>query len=585
MYILGINAYHGDSSACIIKDGEIVAAAEEERFRRIKHWAGFPSEAINYCLEEAGISPREIDHIGVSRNPSAHLHKKALFALSKRPSFSMIKDRLSNMAKVKDIKEEFCKALELPSEFMKVRFHNVEHHRAHMASSFLVSPFEDAAVLSIDGFGDFVSTMWGVGKGNKIEVMDYVGFPHSLGLFYTAVTQYLGFLRYGDEYKVMGLASYGEPEYLDDLRKIVKLKKGGRFELDLDCFLHHSEGVDMTWEGGEPVLGKVYSDEFIKRLGPPRNRGEGITRRHENLAASLQAMSEEAYFYILNSLHNKTKKRVLCVAGGVAFNSVANGKIFDKTPFEEVYIQAAAGDAGTALGAGYYIYHQVLGNPRRFTMTHAYWGPGYSNENIEKALKDYRLNYDCLDEGLLLRKTAQAIADGKVVGWFQGRMEWGPRALGNRSILVDPRRRDMKDILNARIKRREPFRPFAPSILIESVGDYFERSYPDPFMIKVYPVKKDKREIIPAVTHVDGTGRLQTVSREENPVYWRLIKEFEKLTGVPVVLNTSFNENEPVVCKPQEAIECFLRTKMDVLVVGNYFVEKDNPNGKRGDGE
>ncbi len=575
MYILGINAYHGDSSACIINDGEIIAAVEEERFRRIKHWAGFPSEAINYCLEETGISPREISHVGISRNPSAHLHRKVLFSLSKRPSFSMIKDRMANVAKVKDIRNEFCKALELPFNYITTSFHNVEHHRAHMASSFFLSPFEDAAILSIDGFGDFVSTMWGVGLENKIKILGSVGFPHSLGLFYTAVTQYLGFLKYGDEYKVMGLAAYGEPEYVDDLEKIVRLKKNGDFELELDCFLHHSEGVDMTWEGGEPNLGKLYSDQFIKRFGPPRNRGEELTKRHENLASSLQVILEEAYFHVLNSVYEKTKKKALCLAGGVAFNSVANGKIFDNTPFEEVYIQAAAGDAGTALGAAYYIYHQVLGRPRKFEMKHAFWGPGFSNGNIERALKDSRSNYEVFDEDLILKKAAQAISEGKVVGWFQGRMEWGPRALGNRSILVDPRRKDMKDILNARIKRREPFRPFAPSILIESVGDYFEKTYPDPFMIKVYPIKKDKRGAIPAVTHVDGTGRLQTVSRDENPIYWKLIKEFEKLTGVPVVLNTSFNENEPIVCTPQEAIDCFSRTKMDLLVIGNYYVEKD----------
>ncbi len=574
MIILGINAYHGDSSACLIRDGEIVAAAEEERFRRIKHWAGFPSEAIKYCLKEANVSPEEIDHVGISRNPSAHLYKKVLFTLSKRPSFSLIKDRLANMARVRDPKTELSKALGINPAKLKAQFHNVEHHRAHMASAFFVSPFDEAAVLSIDGFGDFVSTMLGEGKDNSIKVLDYVEFPHSLGLFYTAVTQFLGFPKYGDEYKVMGLAAYGEPVYLDEFRKIVRLQKDGTFELNLDYFLHHSKGVEMTWDNEKPVIGRVYSDKFIEKFGSPRNPEEEITKKHEDMASSLQAMLEEAYFHILNNLYERTGKKVLCLAGGVAFNSVANGKIFDRTPFEEVYIQAAAGDAGGALGAAYYIYHQILGNPRKFVMTKAYWGPQYSNGQIEKVLKEYGLDYEAMEEEPLIKRTVEAIAQGKVVGWFQGRMEWGPRALGNRSILADPRRAEMRDVLNKRIKRREPFRPFAPSILLEAVGDYFEKTYPDPFMIKVYPIKKDKRDVIPAVTHVDGTGRLQTVAKEENPLYWKLIKAFGDLTGVPVVLNTSFNENEPIVCSPKEAVECFLRTKMDVLVLGNFFLER-----------
>jgi len=574
MIILGINAYHGDSSACLIRDGEIVAAAEEERFRRVKHWAGFPIEAVKYCLAEAGVSPQEIDHIGISRNPSAHLHKKVLYALSRRPSFSLIKDRLANMAKVADPKSELCKALGISPSKLRAQFHNVEHHQAHMASAFFVSPFEEAAILSIDGFGDFVSTMLGEGNGNHIKVLDYVEFPHSLGLFYLAVTQYLGFLKYGDEYKVMGLAAYGEPTYLDDFRKIVRLQKDGTFELDLDFFLHHTEGVEMTWNNKQPTVGRAYSNKFVEKFGPPRENHEPITKRHEDIAASLQAMLEEAYFHILNNLYERTKKKTLCLAGGVAFNSVANGKIFDRTPFEEVYIQAAAGDAGTALGAAYYIYHQILGKPRKFVMKHAYWGPQFLASAMEECLKKYRLTYQVLDRSALIEKTVRAIADGKVVGWFQGRMEWGPRALGNRSILADPRRAEMRDVLNARIKRREPFRPFAPSILLEAVGEYFEKTYPDPFMIKVYPIKQEKQQIIPAVTHVDGTGRLQTVTREENPLYWELIKAFGDLTGVPVVLNTSFNENEPIVCTPQEAIECFLRTKMDVLVLGNFLLER-----------
>ncbi|RLF35588.1 MAG: hypothetical protein DRN08_02810 [Thermoplasmata archaeon] len=387
-------------------------------------------------------------------------------------------------------------------------------------------------------------------------------------------------MKYGDEYKVMGLAAYGEPRLKNRLKKVIRYLGDGQFRLNLEYFKHHKQGVDMTWDGGEPIMGPVYSKKFIEDFGPPRRYGEKLTDFHRDMAASLQAITEEIIFRLLNDLFDKTHCENLCLAGGVALNSVANGKIFDHTPFKEVYIQSAAGDAGTSLGAAYYIYNCILGKPRNFTMETSYWGPDFSEAEISEKLKvkSEELN-NCKIEKIdnedeLCKKVAKYIADGKVVGWFQGRMEWGPRALGNRSILVDPRRAEMKDILNARIKRREPFRPFAPSILLEAVGEYFEKDYPDPFMIKVYPIKEEKREIIPAVTHIDGTGRLQTVSKEENPLYWHLIKEFDRLTGVPVVLNTSFNENEPIVCTPDEALDCFLRTKMDVLVLGNFIISK-----------
>ncbi len=582
MLILGLNAYHGDSSACIVVDGRLVAAAEEERFRRVKHWAGFPSEAIKYCLKEANVKVEDIDHIAVNRNPSAHLLRKALFALSNHPSLSLIKDRLKNASRIRDIKETLAKELGIERNKIKAQVHNVEHHIAHLASTFFVSPFEKAVVVSVDGFGDFVGAMWGIGEGKRIEVKDRIFFPHSLGLFYLSLTQYLGFPKYGDEYKVMGLASYGEPVYLDKMRQIVPLDSNGRFKLNLDYFIHHSEGVTMTWDGGEPRMGPVYSKEMERALGPARKKDESITKVHENIAASMQVMYEEAFFHLLNYVYEQTKIPVLCLAGGCAMNSVANGKIFDKTPFQEVYIQAAAGDAGGALGAAYYVWNQILDKKRDFVMEHAYWGPAFSEAEVEKLL---RLRSGELEKigcriekiennEMLCKKTAKEIADGKIVGWFQGRMEWGPRALGNRSIVVDPRRPEMKDVLNARIKRREPFRPFAPSILLEKTGEYFEEDYPDPFMIKVYPIRPEKRSVIPAVTHVDGTGRLQTVRKEDNPLYWQLIKEFENLTGVPVVLNTSFNENEPIVCTPEDALDCFLRTKMDVLVLGNYFITR-----------
>ncbi len=360
------------------------------------------------------------------------------------------------------------------------------------------------------------------------------------------------------------------------------LKPKGRFVLNLDYFSFYKSRDCMLWNNAAPILEDVFSEKFIRKFGPPRKYEEEITPFHMNLAASLQAVYEKAFFHILNYVYDKTGMHNLCLAGGCALNSLANGKIFDKTPFKEVYIQPAASDAGGSLGAAYYLYHQVFGKKRAFKMEHAYWGAGFSEKEIsyELGVMSDELNKEGCevkkidDQEALCRETAQLIADGKIVGWFQGRMEWGPRALGNRSILVDPRRKEMKDVLNARIKRREWFRPFAPSILLEKTGEYFQKSYPDPFMIKVYPIKKDKRWLIPAVTHIDGTGRLQTVSRKENPLYWRLIKEFEDITGVPLVLNTSFNENEPIVCSPREALDCFLRTRMDALVLGKTIIKR-----------
>jgi carbamoyltransferase len=574
VYILGINAYHGGASACLIKDGQLIAAAEEERFKRVKYWAGFPAQAIHYCLAEGGIGPYELDHIGISRDPSAHLHKKVLFALRRRPNFRFIRDRLNNMARVRDPGAAFCQALEVDPQGLRAQFHNIEHHHAHMASAFFVSPYQEAAILSVDGMGDFVSTMWGVGRANHLEVSGMLYYPHSLGWLYTAVSQWLGFPKYGDEGKVMGLAPYGEPAYLDKFRKIVRLQQDGTFELDMDYFALDAEGANMTWDQGEPTLGTMYSPRLVTEFGEPRMPRSEISKHHQDVAASLQAMLEEAEFNLVHMLQRTTQQTALCMAGGVALNSAFNGQILPKTAFRDIYIHPAAGDAGTSLGVCYYIYHQVLGQPRSYIMDHAYTGPAYANGQVEQVLKAHNLTYTLHDDEELTRLGAGIVADGNVLGWFQGRMEWGPRALGNRSIIADPRREDMKDTLNARIKHREKFRPFAPSVLIESVGDYFDQTYPDPFMIKVYNVLPDKRTVIPAVTHVDGTGRLQTVERKTAPLYWSLIKEFENLTGVPVVLNTSFNENEPIVCSPEEAVDCFLRTRMDALAIGNYLVRK-----------
>jgi carbamoyltransferase len=592
MIILGINAYHGDAAAAIVRDGFLVAAVEEERFNRRKHCAGFPTEAVKYCLKAAGASIEDVEHVGVSRDPSAHLHKKILFTAQRAAkSFSgggervqpekagpgllrQVADRLSNAAKVRDVRDDLANALGVPKKSLRARFHNIEHHRAHLASSFYVSPFERAALLSIDGFGDFISTMWGEGDGNRIEVLGQVEYPHSTGILYTATTQFLGFPHYGDEGKVMGLAPYGEPRFMEEFRDIIRTDEGGRFRLNLDYFRHHAEGVEMSWDEGSPVIGRIYSEEFAKRFGPAREQGAPLTRRERDIAASLQQRLEEVGFHILNHLHERTGLTDLGLSGGVAYNSVMNGKILLNTPFRRIYVQPAAGDSGTAVGACYQIWNGLLKQPRRFVMEGAYTGPEYSDEEIRAELMGSGLNYESYSDEELTKTAARDIARGAVLGWFQGRVEFGPRALGNRSIIVDPRRADMKDILNERIKKREPFRPFAPSILEEHVGEYFEQTHPAPTMLMVYRIKPERRAEIPAVTHVDGSGRLQTVSRSVNERYYQLISDFHMLTGVPVVLNTSFNENEPIVCTPRHAIDCFMKTRMDVLYLGNHAVRR-----------
>ncbi|HEX7329890.1 MAG TPA: carbamoyltransferase C-terminal domain-containing protein [Pyrinomonadaceae bacterium] len=575
MYILGINAYHGDAAAAIVRDGKLIAAAEEERFNRFKHAAGFPQEAIRYCLHVAGIGVEDLDHVGISRDPSAHLHKKILFAATRITKLNQIKDRLGNAAKVRDLKDELARVFGVSKKQLRARFHNVEHHRAHLASCFFVSPFDRAALLSIDGFGDFISTMWALGEGNSIDVLGQVEYPHSTGIVYTATTQFLGFPHYGDEGKVMGLAPYGQPRFINEFREIIRTEENGQFRLNLDYFRHHAEGVEMTWDEGSPVIGRVFSDEFAHLFGPPRVPGAALSDRDRDIAASLQLRLEEVGFHILNHLHEKTGMTDLGLAGGVAYNSVMNGKILLNTPFKRLFIQPAAGDSGTALGVCYQIYNGILKSERGEVLTGAYTGPQFTGDEIKKSLSEGELPFEHYSDEELTKRAAQDIAAGLVVGWFQGRMEFGPRALGNRSIVVDPRRAEMKDILNDRIKKREPFRPFAPSILEERVGDYFEQTHPAPTMLMVYQVKPERRGEIPAVTHVDGSGRLQTVTREVNERYYQLISDFAALTGVPVVLNTSFNENEPIVCTPQHAIECFQKTKMDVLYLGNYAVRRE----------
>lgn len=429
-------------------------------------------------------------------------------------------------------------------------------------------------MLSLDGFGDFVSTMWGLGQDNSISVLGQVEYPHSTGIVYTATTQFLGFPHYGDEGKVMGLAPYGKPRFIEEFRNIIRTQDEGQFRLNLDYFRHHAEGVDMTWDQGSPVIGRIFSNEFARTFGPPREPGTKLTDRERDIAASLQLRLEEVGFHLLNHLHHLTGLTDLGLSGGVAYNSVMNGKILLNTPFERIFVQPAAGDSGTALGVCYHIYNGLLQQKRGSVMHGAYTGPEFSDNDIRAGLEKSGLEYESLRSEDLTRRAAQDIADGMVVGWFQGRMEFGPRALGNRSIVVDPRRADMKNILNERIKKREPFRPFAPSILEEFTAQYFEQSHPAPTMLMVYQVRAERRKEIPAVTHVDGSGRLQTVSREVNPRYYQLISDFYSLTGTPVVLNTSFNENEPIVCTPREAIDCFLKTKMDVLYLGNFALRR-----------
>jgi carbamoyltransferase len=627
MYILGINAYHGDAAAAIIKDGELVAAVEEERFNRFKHCAGFPAQSIRYCLEAAGIQIEDVDHVGVSRDPSAHLHKKVLFAATRlarktggradagrgrredrritgvqgnrafgveteeplsTPSqtehgangrnghgfLRQVKNRLGNVARLRDLKDDLARIMGVPKHRLRAQFHNIEHHRAHLASSFYVSPFERAALLSIDGFGDFISTMWARGEGNTIEVLGQVEYPHSTGIVYTATTQFLGFPHYGDEGKVMGLAPYGQPSFINEFRKIIHTTEGGQFKLNLDYFRHHAEGVDMTWDEGSPVIGRIFSGQFVRTFGPARAPGSPLTDRERDIAASLQLRLEEVGFHVLNHLHEQTGLTDLGLSGGVAYNSVMNGKIPLNTPFRRIFVQPAAGDSGTALGVCYEVYNGLLKQRRGAVMTGAYTGPEFSDEEILAELELSELGFETYSDEEVTRRAARDIADGLVVGWFQGRMEFGPRALGNRSIVSDPRRPEMKDILNERIKKREPFRPFAPSILEEHTDRYFEQSHPAPTMLMVYQIRPERRGEIPAVTHVDGSGRLQTVSRAVNPRYYQLISDFNELTGVPVVLNTSFNENEPIVCTPRQAIDCFLKTRMDALYLGNHALRR-----------
>jgi len=575
-HILGINAYHGDAAAALVVDGQLVAAVEEERFNRIKHWAGFPDQSIRYCLKEAGIGPRNLDHVAISFNPQANLLRRLGFVVCHFPSPRAVLDRIKRQGKTLGLEDQFAAAVACQRNDIKARFHRIEHHQTHVAAGFLISPFSDAAILSIDGMGDFTSTLTAYGAETSWKELERVYFPHSLGYLYTAMTMYLGFPNYGDEYKVMGLAPYGEPEFADQLRRMIH-PQGDVFELNLDYFTHHKQGIRMTWNNGAPTIAPFHSERLERELGPMRRKDDEVTRRHENIAKSLQVVTEEIILHLLERLHFRTKCRNICLTGGVAMNSVANGKVTRQTPFESVYIPAGAADNGTSFGAAFHVWNRTLGRPRVFVQDHAYWGSSFDNDACAAAIRAAGLPYQSFGQTDLIDRTTDILLDGKVAGWFQGRMEFGARALGNRTLLADPRRADMRDIINLRIKFREKFRPFAPSILEEQVSEWFEINEPTPFMEKVFPIRSEKRSQIPAVTHVDGSGRLQTVSKRTNPVYHALISRFYEKTGVPIVLNTSLNENEPIVQTPAEAIDCFLRTEMDALILGDHLIDRHHP--------
>lgn len=575
MYILGLNAYHADSSAAIYKDGVLIAATEEERFRRVKHWAGFPSMAIAFCLKEAGVTLDQLDHITIGRDPKAKFSRKVMF-LAKDPfaGVSTVRERLANRNKIASLEKEFANHFGVDAGMIRQKIRNVEHHRSHMASAFFPSPFEEAAILSIDGSGDFTTTMIGVGKGTRIEVLDSIDFPVSCGLFYTAFTQFLGFPHYGDEYKVMGLAPYGQPKYTDKISSVIKLKDNGLFDWDHRYFTSARDVVITYGKDNIPHVGNLFSDYFVKVFGQPRSKDEPLTQDHKDLAASVQKVTEELIIHLLTHLQKRTGLKNICIAGGVAQNSVANGKIIGLTGFEKLYIPPAGHDAGLSMGSALYHYHHVLGKPRVEPTFSAYTGSKFSNEEIEIILRKKGIQYTRLSDDVLYEKVVAKLIEPGVVGWFSGRAEFGPRALGARSILADPRNSKAKDLLNLKIKRRESFRPFAPSILKEYTGEYFEKVEDVPFMEKVFLIREEKRSSIPAVTHVDGTGRLQTVMKEISPRYYALIDKFREKTGVPILLNTSFNENEPIVNTPEEALDCFLRTQMDMLVLENCVIER-----------
>ena len=582
MYILGLNAYHGDAAACLLRDGEVVAAIEEERLSRIKHQAGFPARAAAACLEMAGIGIEAVEHVAINRDPRAAAGRKLLYTLTRLPSPKLVFERLRNARSWAGVEGALEEAF--PGADIGARLHHVDHHRAHLASAFDPSPFERALALSVDGFGDFASCAWGVGDERALTLTGKVHFPHSLGIFYQAMTQYLGFPAYGDEYKVMGLAAYGSPGALEEVGRLVTTRRDGTFRLDLRYFRHHRENVPYRWDRGSPEVGRLYTPALEALLGPARLPDQPVEQRHMDLAASVQAVYERSLFRLITTLSERHGLRELALAGGCGQNSSANGRITAETPIERLYIPSAATDSGGAVGAALTVWRELTGRRGAARLDHAYLGPAPADDAVERALAE---RAEAIErEGCVVTRAdsapaeavARLLAEGKVVGWFQGRMEWGPRALGARSILADPRQAGMREVLNAKIKLREPFRPFAPSVLAEALPEWFELSRAEdadtPFMARVYPVREEKRAVIPAVTHVDGTGRVQSVPAGAHPAYRALIEAFYAETGVPMVLNTSFNENEPIVNTPAEALDCFLRTRMDALAMGPLLIRR-----------
>ena len=576
MIILGLNAYHADSSAAIFVNGELLVATEEERFRRVKHWAGFPSEAIRFCLKEANCSLEDVTAITIGRDPSAKRDRKARFVIRHpRAAWSMWSQRSANKDDIEKLHKRFEEVEPgVDTQMVEAKIQFIEHHRSHLASAFFSSPFEEAAVLSIDGSGDFTTTMMARGKGTDIEVLDSLDFPASVGLFYTAFTQYLGFPHYGDEYKVMGLAPYGAPRFQEQVATFLPIEEGGWYRFPMKNY--RLDGGVVSYPDNLPTVASLFGPRFEEVFGPTRKKGEPLTQEHMDLAASVQRHCEEVIFHLLRRLHEETGLDRVCIAGGVAQNSVANGKMTRNTPFKEVYIPSAGHDAGISMGSAQYHIHCGLSQPRVPSLKYAHTGCRFSNEEVEAFLKSEGVEYIRYEsDAKLYDVVSDALVDGKVIGWFNGRAEFGPRALGGRSIIVDPRRADAKDLLNSKIKRRESFRPFAPSILSEHVKDWFELDEPVPFMEKVFSIRPERHDEIPAVTHVDGSGRLQSVYADATPRYHALISAFHAKSGVPILLNTSFNENEPIVNAPEHAYACYARTSMDMLVMENCVVRRD----------
>jgi carbamoyltransferase len=592
MNILGISCYFHDAAAALVRNGELVAAVEEERFTRKKHDYGFPQNAIDFCLRTGGVDSRDLDYVVFFEKPFVKFERLVLSSMQMFPrSHRVFREAMITWLGDKLwIRHLLQKTLNLPPS--RILFS--EHHLSHAASSFFCSPFDEAAILTVDGVGEWTTASLGIGRGTEIKLLKEIRFPHSLGLLYSAFTAFLGFEVNEGEYKVMGMAPFGSPRYVDKVQKVVRIGNDGSFELDLDYFCFHYS-TDKTFNEkfqslfGEPRDPQAHfftaTSDYPAYFGEKPGNYERLATQNQlyaDIAASIQAVIEEAMLKMANHAYRETGLKKLCMAGGVALNSVANGRILRETPFEQVYIQPSAGDGGGAIGAALYAYHMVLGKPRGFIMKHAYWGENHGAARVEPFLKQNGIGYRRFDdEEKLIEYVVDRLQNGKVVGWSQGRFEWGPRALGNRSILADPRRTDMKDIVNVKIKFREPFRPFAPSIVAERAQDYFVLSnaathYPARFMLYVVDVREDKRDRVPAITHVDGTGRLQTVRRNTNPRYYRLIETFGQATGVPVLLNTSFNlKGEPIVNTPEEAFHTFSQSGMDTLVLGDYLVEKE----------